>query len=157
MLSLDDAARSSAYRDYLARMQPLTGELRATFLQACEDLDLPQGDEFHKVLEELAVAGQATDLMFLDTYARNGCPAEWSLCPDHGPTLKSSAGRCWCTAVGCGRAWDYDRLDCPCGQPVRFEIVDADGSEVVKVCKGHADDARDALPAGAVLVELDVA
>ncbi|WIX76822.1 hypothetical protein QRX50_36135 [Amycolatopsis carbonis] len=46
------------------------------------------------------------------------CGVPWGVCPEHGNTLRSSAGRTWCTATGCDRGWNYDRLGAPCGEPV---------------------------------------
>jgi hypothetical protein len=65
----------------------------------------------------------------------------WGACPEHGATLRSTAGRCWCTASGCLRRWFQDRLGEPCAEPVTHRVIDADGDRL-DLCDGHAIDAR---------------
>ena len=73
--------------------------------------------------------------------SRGGCPCDWGVCPDHGNTLRSSGGRCWCTAPGCHRVWGYDRLGLPCNEPVAYDVRDTEGGGG-PMCAGHAADAR---------------
>lgn len=69
------------------------------------------------------------------------CGVPWGICPEHGRSLRSSAGRTWCTAFGCTRSWDYDRLDTPCPEPVWAEVTFAEG-ETARWCEAHARDAH---------------
>jgi hypothetical protein len=80
----------------------------------------------------------ATDRAFIgEVRGRPHCFARWGCCPDHGATLSSSGGRCWCTALGCDRSWSWDRIGLPCDEPPAFRLVDAAGKEGL-VCAGHA-------------------
>lgn len=72
------------------------------------------------------------------------CTVPWGVCPEHGNTLRSTAGESWCEVVRCGRRWTYDRLDRPCGQPLTHHITDTDRAEF-DVCNGHALDAEQRL------------
>lgn len=65
----------------------------------------------------------------------------WGVCPEHGAPLRSTAGRCWCTAPGCLRRWFLDRLAEPCAEPVTHRVIDAEGQRL-DLCDGHAIDAR---------------
>ncbi|MEU4675090.1 hypothetical protein AB0F91_45920 [Amycolatopsis sp. NPDC023774] len=65
----------------------------------------------------------------------------WGACPEHGTTLRSSGGRSSCIAPGCGRSWNYDRLEVPCGEPIAATVTDADG-ETRSYCRGHARGAE---------------
>lgn len=77
------------------------------------------------------------------------CGADWGVCPDHGNTLTSSAGTTWCRAEGCGRTWDYDRVNHACEEPAAYVLRDASGG-VGYLCAGHALDARDRVAGGTV-------
>ncbi|WP_329431145.1 hypothetical protein OG339_47255 (plasmid) [Streptosporangium sp. NBC_01495] len=57
------------------------------------------------------------------------------MCPEHGNTLISSAGRTGCRV--CPRTWEHDRQSLPCPEPVRWVLVDQDGVGQ-RVCDGHA-------------------
>ena len=73
--------------------------------------------------------------------APNGvCEANWGVCPEHGNTLVTSGGRCWCSFEGCGRGWDEDRLGRHCDAPVAF-LVRVGALELL-LCAGHAIAAR---------------
>ena len=85
--------------------------------------------------------------------ARSDCPVEWGCCPAHGATLCFSEGRCWCTAPGCGRQWDYDRAALPCCEPVAFAVADRTGQRW-EMCAGHAHNAEERLDGGATLTRL---
>jgi hypothetical protein len=101
-------------------------------------------DEGAGQLREAAVAltETARDLEFiLIVRGRPHCPADGGCCPEHGLTLASTGGRCWCTAPGCRRSWEWRRLSLPCDEPPAFRVVDPQGGEVV-VCAGHAVAAR---------------
>ena len=65
----------------------------------------------------------------------------WGVCPEHGATLQSTAGRCWCTAPGCLRQWQHSRLTEPCTELVTHRVIDTDGGQL-DLCDGHATDAR---------------
>ena len=69
------------------------------------------------------------------------CGADWGVCPDHGNTLTSSAGRTWCREPGCGRTWSYDRVNLHCEEPAAFNVHDAEGGSG-PLCAGHALDAQ---------------
>jgi hypothetical protein len=72
----------------------------------------------------------ATDLAFvLVVRGRPHCDADWGCCPEHGATLASSAGQCWCTAPGCDMSWDWDRMGLPCDESPGFRVQDAAGKE----------------------------
>lgn len=77
----------------------------------------------------------AQDLVRVEN--RGSCPAEWGVCPDHGDTLRSSGGRSWCQAPGCGAAWDYDRLGLPCSETATFLVTAPEGDPGF-MCRGHA-------------------
>jgi hypothetical protein len=85
---------------------------------------------------------------------RGQCPCDWGVCPEHGNTLRSSGGKCWCAAPGCGRRWNYDRGGLPCTEPVAYEVRDSTGAGS-PMCAGHALDARGRL-VGAVITPLPV-
>lgn len=101
-------------------------------------LDVATGG-LHSAAEEL-----------LDT--ADACPMPWGVCPEHGATLRSTAGRSWCTAPGCLCRWFHDRLGEPCAEPVTHHVVDADGDRL-DLCDGHAIDAR-ARIVGATVIPL---
>jgi len=115
----DALIRRAGYRlpDAAGQLRQVAADLRATVLE----------------LAQLAARTEST------------CPAQWGCCPDHGGTLRSSGGRCWCTAPGCGREWDYDRDGRPCTEPAAFEVrgigdqADAWG----RLCAGHTRTARE--------------
>ncbi|MFI6031622.1 DUF6292 family protein [Amycolatopsis magusensis] len=69
------------------------------------------------------------------------CGAPWGICPEHGRSLSSSAGTTCCTALGCERTWDYDRLGTPCPEPVWAQLSFADGV-TARFCEGHTRDAH---------------
>jgi hypothetical protein len=77
-------------------------------------------------------------------YARpaDACQIPWGICPEHGNTLTGTGGQASCRV--CGRVWDYDRLSLPCEEPARWMLADAHGA-AVRVCDGHAADARERL------------
>ncbi|QKV73911.1 hypothetical protein [Amycolatopsis sp. Hca4] len=83
----------------------------------------------------------------------NLCDVPWGVCPAHGITLRSNADRTWCTATGCGREWDYDRLHSPCAEPAAAVVTDEDG-ESGSLCVAHAQDAAQRLT-GCTFVYLD--
>jgi hypothetical protein len=68
------------------------------------------------------------------------CSIPWGVCPEHGNTLVSTAGRTWCRERSCQRRWDYDRVASPCAEPTRWAITDQCGGTSV-MCDGHALDA----------------
>jgi hypothetical protein len=69
------------------------------------------------------------------------CGADWGCCPEHGATLTSAGGRCWCRIPRCGRIWGRDRLRLPCDEPPAFRVVDAEGGDGL-LCAGRAIAAR---------------
>ncbi|BDT39540.1 hypothetical protein [Streptomyces yaizuensis] len=80
------------------------------------------------------------------------CTVPWGVCPDHGPTLRSSGNRTWCTAAGCTRSWDYDRMDTACAEPVTATVSHTSGTSFL-ACKAHAADAEQRLD-GATITAL---
>ncbi|MGW2016770.1 hypothetical protein [Streptomyces sp. NPDC001927] len=77
------------------------------------------------------------------------CAVPWGVCPDHGNTLRSSGGRCWCTELACARSWGYDRLGSACGEPLTHNVTDAHGGSFL-ACRAHAMDADERLEGGTV-------
>ncbi|MBI1758923.1 MAG: hypothetical protein HYR62_06825 [Actinobacteria bacterium] len=71
------------------------------------------------------------------------CSLGWGVCPEHGATLVTAAGRSRCTV--CGTTWDHDREDRHCREPAAFLLGAA------PVCRGHAV----AAPTRARLTPLD--
>ncbi|MFE9776506.1 hypothetical protein ACFYOV_33615 [Streptomyces sp. NPDC005931] len=67
------------------------------------------------------------------------CGLLGGVCPDHGRTLDSAAGRSWCVAEGCTRAWDYERKDTDCSEPRTFKVTTSQGDGLY-ACRGHAID-----------------
>jgi hypothetical protein len=94
----------------------------------------------------------ADELARLAARRADACPMPWGTCPEHGATLRASGGRCWCTAPGCSRRWDHNRLCEPCTEPVTHRIVDTEGDQL-NLCDGHATDARASI-IGATVIPL---
>lgn len=83
----------------------------------------------------------AADLERITATAAPGvCRVPWGVCPQHGNTLTSSAGKTWCRNAGCDRTWDYDRSSLPCPEPARWTVIDQNGGTSV-MCDGHVYDA----------------
>lgn len=80
------------------------------------------------------------------------CEVPWGICPDHGPTVTSSAGRSWCHFPGCNRRWAYDRLDQPCAELATHKIIDHEGGSIT-ACAVHAAEATQQID-GAVIEPL---
>ncbi|MFE5669099.1 hypothetical protein ACFQ7W_34910 [Streptomyces niveus] len=79
------------------------------------------------------------------------CTVPWGVCPEHGGTLKSQAGKgSWCTDFTCFNVWPYDRLDVACTEPATHTVQADDGDRYV-VCDGHALTARTQITDGQVL------
>ena len=104
----------------------------------------------HSAAEELL--DTADELTRLAARRADACPVPWGACPEHGATLRSTAGRCWCTAPGCLRRWQHNRLGEPCAEPVTHRVINADGDRL-DLCDGHATDAQ-ARIAGATVIPL---
>jgi hypothetical protein len=100
-------------------------------------LDVAAGG-LHSAAEELL--DTADELIRLAARRTDACPVPWGACPEHGATLRSTAGRCWCTTPGCLRRWFHDRLAEPCAEPVTHRVIDAEGDRL-ELCDGHAIDA----------------
>jgi len=92
----------------------------------------------------------AADLARIAARPQGSCSIPWGVCPQHGNTLTSTAGKTWCRAAGCGRTWGYDRLGMPCAEPARWKVTDLEGSEGL-LCDGHALDARQRLEGARVV------
>jgi hypothetical protein len=94
------------------------------------------------------IAQTAHDLEFIIAVrGRPHCRADWGCCPDHGGTLASAGGRCWCRVPGCGREWDWRRMSLPCDEAPAFRLVDARGGEI-EVRAGHAVAAHEQVEGG---------
>lgn len=78
------------------------------------------------------------------------CAIPWGVCPEHGATVRASAGRSSCTDLACLNSWAYDRLDEPCPEPATHTVRADDGGRY-GVCNGHAIAARAQLVGGQVL------
>jgi hypothetical protein len=72
------------------------------------------------------------------------CAVPWGVCPEHGNTLTISGRKTTCRVIGCGRAWDYDRVSLPCIEPAQWRVTDKHG-DALAMCDGHALDARERL------------
>jgi hypothetical protein len=101
-------------------------------------LDVAAGG-LHSAAEELL--DTADELIRLAARRTDACSVPWGACPEHGATLRSTAGRCWCTAPGCLRRWFHNRLAEPCAEPAPHRVIDAEGDRL-NLCDGHAIDAR---------------
>lgn len=101
-------------------------------------LDVAAGG-LHSAAEELLAT--ADGFIRLATRRPDACTVPWGVCPEHGATLRSTGGRCWCTAPGCLRRWPHNRLGEPCTEPVTHHVVDAEGGEL-DLCDGHATEVR---------------
>jgi hypothetical protein len=71
------------------------------------------------------------------------CTIGWGICPDHGATLVTRAGRSRCRV--CGHEWDYDRENGYCREPAVFLFA------VAPVCRAHAE----AAPAGSQITPIE--
>ncbi len=101
-------------------------------------LDVAAGG-LHSAAEELL--DTADELIRLAARRTVACPVPWGACPEHGATLRSTAGRCWCTGPGCLRRWFHDRLAEPCAEPVTHRVIAAEGDRL-DLYDVHAIDAR---------------
>lgn len=134
-------------RELAGRAQALAAEVAAlqVRLRAAEDEPTRRVgfrlDDAAAAISEAAhdVVNTAVDLARIR--GRGDCPCDWGVCPEHGNTLRSSAGLCWCTAANCGRSWGYDRGGLPCTEPAAFDVRDLD-DRGGPMCAGHAHDAR---------------
>lgn len=90
-------------------------------------------DDLGKTADDLVRIAQAS--------APGTCSIPWGVCPEHGNTLRSSAGRSWCSHPGCARQWDHSRDSLPCTEPAEWTLTDDSGASA-PVCSGHASDAR---------------
>ncbi|MET9019244.1 hypothetical protein ABZV93_04620 [Actinopolymorpha sp. NPDC004070] len=84
----------------------------------------------------------ASDLTRIAARGPDTCQVQWGVCPEHGNTLRSSGGRCWCSR--CSRSFDYDRAGMACEEPAAFLLRDGQGRES-HVCTAHAADASERL------------
>ncbi|MDT8915154.1 hypothetical protein [Amycolatopsis sp. PS_44_ISF1] len=105
--------------------------LARPMVRATDELD-GYTEEVSRTAEYLARVRVARD--------PNLCDVPWGICPEHGTTLRADADRTRCTAPGCGREWDYDRLHSPCTEPATVTVTDEDGESGV-LCVTHAQDA----------------
>ncbi|MEU6714606.1 hypothetical protein ABZ897_24320 [Nonomuraea sp. NPDC046802] len=117
---------------------PPEGDYLAVVRQAVESL--ARGAE--------ALRRAAADLAELQAQP---CGMPWTVCPEHGNTLSSSAGISTCRV--CRRTWHYDRLGQPCREPVTWKVIDRAGTET-RMCDGHVLGARAAVE-GATFLRLD--
>ncbi|MGP3962777.1 hypothetical protein ACTWPT_42970 [Nonomuraea sp. 3N208] len=141
-------------RALASRAEALTAEVRALCDSATNGS--PQG-------EHLAVAVQAANLLArgaedlqraaadLARSQSQPCGMPWSVCPEHGNTLSSSAGVSTCRV--CRRTWNYNRLGQPCQEPVTWKVIDRAGTET-RMCDGHVLGAR-AAAQGATFMRLE--
>lgn len=109
---------------------------------------LAEADRKHRAACEVVLAGLAELRGALEELADRAaacdeavCSANWGVCPEHGNTLRSSGGRCWCNLPGCGRSWTTNRVGRHCTEPVVVIAADADGSRM-RLCAGHWVDAQ---------------
>jgi hypothetical protein len=144
------AVTPAQLRELAARAEALAAAVDAVQAALAEAVDEPArraGFRLPDAAGSIRRAGReleatAGDLARLRSRPAGTCPAEWGCCPEHGATLTSSAGECWCTAAGCGRRWSYDRLGLPCAEPVAFEVRGAGDTRWGPLCAGHTVTAR---------------
>jgi hypothetical protein len=141
-------------RALASRAEALTAEVRAL----CDSA--PNGSPER---EHLAVAGQAANWLArgaedlqraatdLARIQAQPCGLPWSVCPEHGNTLSSSAGVSTCRV--CRRTWNYNRPGEPCKEPVTWKVIDRAGTET-RMCDGHVLGAR-AAAQGATFLRLE--
>jgi hypothetical protein len=102
-------------RDVAGRAEALAAEIT----DFCSDIGAPGGepvryagfrcntaaDHMRQAVAELLKT--AVDLDRIKTAAAPGpCRVSWGVCPEHGNTLTSSAGKTWCRTAGCDRTWE---------------------------------------------------
>lgn len=141
MMTLEAARHTSAYLEVhegLFYFNQLSQSRRADVLDLVQSypLDAPFSlngttEEDVEYLEQLAAA-----------IADHGCPAEWSICPEHGNWLRSSGGQTRCDMIGCDRVWKWDRLDAVCGRRLTHTLTTPNDTKPMPMCTVHADDAR---------------
>ncbi len=144
-------------RELAARAAALADDLAALFARADAGspvrLALTMLDHAASEISGHAreIGAAATDLARIRVVDRDpvACGIPWGVCPEHANTLRSSGGRSWCTANGCGREWGYDRLTIPCAEPVAVEVTDATGA-MHRMCAAHGRDAAARLDSAVV-------
>ncbi|KAB8194023.1 hypothetical protein FH608_017675 [Nonomuraea phyllanthi] len=143
-------------RDLVSRAEALTAEVR----EVCGGA--PSGSAEHEHIRAARHAADwlargvedleraAAELERLEALRDQVCGIGWGVCPEHGNTLRSSAGVATCRV--CERSWSYDRLGQPCRERVAWKVVDPGGTET-RMCGGHVLGARAAM-AGASFTQL---
>ena len=135
------------FRELAAAAEALASEIDAARLQARAAGDEPTRHATFRTEDAASLARQvgheleATAEDLARVRGRSNCGVSWGACPEHGATLHSSGGQCWCETPGCGRRWGYDRLGAPCSEPAAFAAQDQEGTKFL-ICAGHAIDAR---------------
>jgi hypothetical protein len=144
------AVTPAQLRELAARAERLAAEVDAAQAALREAVDEPTrrvgfrlddaAGQMRRAVD--AMVATAGDLARLRSRPPDTCPAEWGCCPEHGSTLTSSGGACWCTAAGCGLRWSYDRLGLPCAEPVAYEVRGSGDVQWGPLCAGHTVSAR---------------
>jgi hypothetical protein len=148
----DPIAHAQAFADLANRVSDLEDDLRAA-QEAIRADDNPELDpssrwsvvagfrlddaagQLRSVMNELLATTR--DLQIIGRRTDRTCEALWGVCPEHGATLQASGRRCWCTAPGCEREWDYDRMRLPCTDDASVTVTFEAELKVVRFCSGH--------------------
>jgi hypothetical protein len=149
------AVRALALREDLLALQ---ADFRASSNESVRRvgfrLDLALGDARSINTELLETADDLVRVA-----AANGpgnCAVPWGVCPEHGNTLTSSGGECWCRRLDCGRRWGYDRGGLPCDEPAVWTWTPPKG-DPGQICEGHAIAIREELGPDAQLEPITAA
>jgi hypothetical protein len=135
-------------------------EIRIQLMRARTDGDPPSLTQLHHATAQAhliagALEETAADIARLHTSPGGAlCAIAWGVCPEHGNTLHSKAGRTTCKSPHCYRVWAYDRLGAPCTEPASHQCTDAHGT-AFPACEGHAKDVRLRMD-GATVAPIDV-
>lgn len=141
VMTLEAARATSAYRELregLVYYNRLNASRRADVFDLAQSYPLDAPFSLTGTAEE--------DVEYLEQLARaiadHGCPAEWSVCPEHGNWLSSSGGETCCRMLGCDRVWKWDRLDAVCGRRSTHTLTTPQDDKPLLACTIHAEDAR---------------
>jgi hypothetical protein len=132
---------ATAAADLAARTQAMIARLPATDDDPLERVSWDLSDAADTLRNYQASVAAAAERLTRVRVARGVglCGIPWGVCPEHGNTLRSSAGSTSCTTPGCARTWAYDRMTTPCAEPAVAAGSHTDGTEFV-LCAGHALD-----------------
>lgn len=145
--SSDDAPFAGRARELAASADALAADIRAFHeeLRAADSEPVQQAgfrcgeaagraeviaDDLRKTADDLGRIAEAS--------APGTCSIPWSLCPEHGETIRSTGGRSWCSYAGCERQWDHDHGRVPCAETATWTLTSYYSDASAPVCSGHA-------------------